>query len=200
MSPKNVVFDIGAVLVDWDPYLAWIDELGSRDAVDAFMQRIDFAARNKRADNGERFADLAAEIEDAADRARLERYVSLFHRTVPNTVPGTWDIVDRLLARNVPLHGITNWSAETWPEGVRVHPRLGEIFGTLVISGREKLSKPKPAIFHLLCERAGLTPETCVFIDDGLHNVAGAEEAGMDAIHFTDAATLETALQERGLL
>ena len=200
MSPSIVVFDIGGVLVDWQPHLAWMEELGTRAAVDAFLTRIDFLERNKRGDNGETFADLAAEIDDPEDRRRLADYVGLYTRTVPNAVPGTWGLVDRLIARGVPLHAITNWSAETWPEGLKVHPRLGEAFGVTVVSGREKVSKPDPRIYEILCERAGIAPSDCVFIDDGPHNVAGAKAAGMDGIHFTGAENLEAELIKRGLL
>ena len=157
-------------------------------------------ALNKRADNGEAFADLALEVTDPGDRQLFNTYISRFQHTVRDAVPGTWSIVDQLLARNVPLHGITNWSAETWPEGLKAHPRLDEIFGTLVISGREKMSKPEPGIYQLLCERADVAPEDCVFIDDGLRNVKGAMDVGMDGIHFTDAAALARELSERGLL
>ena len=74
------------------------------------------------------------------------------------------------------------------------------IGGVTVVSGQEKVVKPDARIFQILCDRAGLAAEDCVFIDDGLHNVAGAKAVGMDAIHFTDAASLEAALQDRGLL
>ena len=200
MTPSIVVFDIGGVLVEWEPHLAWMEELGTREAVEAFMERIDFMGLNKRGDAGEDFTDLAAEISDPEDRRRLEGYVSLYTRTVPNAVAGTWALVDRLIEREVPLHGITNWSAETWPEGVKIHPRLDEIFGTLVVSGRERVSKPEARIYRLLCERAGVEPAECVFIDDGLHNVEGARSIGMDGIHFTGAEALETELAARGLL
>ncbi|MEP0962153.1 MAG: HAD family phosphatase [Roseobacter sp.] len=200
MNPTQVVFDIGGVLVDWHPHLAWMDALGSRAAVDAFMTRTDFMARNSRADAGASFADLAQEILDEADRHHFETYVSLFTRTVPNALQGTWDLLDQLKAKGVPLHAITNWSAETWPEGVKVHPRLDSVFETLVVSGRENLAKPDVRIFELLCQRAGNSPSDCVFIDDGLHNVEGARAAGMDGIHFTTPKALETELKQRGLL
>ena len=200
MTPSIVVFDIGGVLVDWQPHLAWMEELGTREAVEAFMQRIDFMALNVRGDAGENFADLAAEVSDPEDRRRLAAYVSLYTRTVPNAVAGTWALVDRLIEQEVPIHGITNWSAETWPKGLQVHPRLDEIFGTLVVSGRERVSKPEARIYRLLCERAGVKPEDCVFIDDGLHNVEGARSIGMDGIHFTGAEALEVELVARGLL
>ncbi len=200
MSPSVVVFDVGGVLVDWKPHLAWMDEFGSREAVEAFMDRIDFKARNARGDAGERFEDLANEIDDIDDRRRLASYVSLYSRTVLDAIPGTWRLVDRLIDGGVPIHGITNWSAETWPEGLKVQPRLAEICGTLVVSGRERVTKPGAEIFRLLCERAKVAPGECVFIDDGLHNVDGAKAAGMDGIHFTGAEALEDELTRRGLL
>ena len=198
MSASHVIFDIGGVLVEWRPHLAWAEELGE-DGAHAFMARIGFGPRNLRADGGETFAALAAEIGDPVDARLLAAYPALYARTVRDAVPGTWAVLDDLRARGVPVHAITNWSAETWPEGVRVHPRLDEAFDTLVVSGRERMLKPDPAIFRLLCERAGIAPEACVFVDDGAHNVAGARAVGMDAIHFTGADALRAALTDRGL-
>ncbi len=199
MTPTQVVFDIGNVLVDWQPHLAWAQDM-DRAAIDAFMQRIDFGALNLRADRGARFEDLADTLDDRGDRARLKQYVPRYAMTVPDRVPGTWDLVDRLIARNVPLHAITNWSLETWPEGLKAHPRLGEIFGTLVVSGAVGLIKPDPAIYRLFCARAGVAPETCVFVDDKRDNCDAARGIGMDAIHFTGADALQAGLTDRGLL
>ncbi len=197
---KAVVFDIGGVLVDWKPHLAWAEALGSEDAAHAFIERTDFLARNARGDNGERFADLAQELDDPQDQRLFAAYVGLYTRTVENAIHGTWDVLDRLRAQGTPVHAITNWSAETWPEGLKVHPRLGEVFGTLVVSGQEGVMKPDARIFELLCARAGIAPEECVFIDDGLHNVEGARAVGMDGIHFTTPRALEAELTERGFL
>lgn len=197
---KTVVFDIGNVLVKWDPHLAWLDEMGSREAVAEFLTRIDFLERNLRADGGEMFADLSAELEDAEDRQRLSVYVERYAKTVPHKITGSWRLLYRLKEQGTPVHAITNWSAETWPVGVGAHPELGEVFGVTVVSGQEKLLKPQPEIFNLLCRRAGLSPENCIFIDDGLRNVEGACAVGMDGIHFTTPHALECALIERGIL
>lgn len=197
---KAVVFDIGGVLIDWQPHLAWVEALGSEQAAHDFINRTGFRERNARGDNGERFADLALELDDPQDRQLFASYVELYTRTVQNPIHGTWEVLDRLKDQGIPVHAITNWSAETWPEGLKVHPRLGEVFGTLVVSGQEGMMKPDKRIFDLLCERAGLSPQDCVFIDDGLHNVEGARAAGMDAIHFTTPQALEEALTERGCL
>lgn len=197
---KAVVFDIGGVLIDWQPQLAWTEALGSEEAAHAFIERTGFREKNARADNGEQFADLARELEDPQDQNLFADYVSLYARTVENAIHGTWDVLDRLKSQGTPVHAITNWSAETWPEGLKVHPRLGEVFGTLVVSGQEGVMKPDARIYHMLCDRAGVAPEDCVFIDDGLHNVEGAKAVGMDGIHFTTPKALGIALTERGFL
>ncbi|MEM7521025.1 MAG: HAD family phosphatase [Pseudomonadota bacterium] len=197
---KHVVFDIGGVLVNWHPHLAWMDALGSRDAVEAFMDRTAFKERNARADGGEAFTDLARELDDPEDVALFTQYVSRYSLTVPDPIDGTWALIDRLRANGRPVHAITNWSAETWPEGVKAHPRLAKAFDVLVVSGQEGVMKPDPAIFHLLCERAKVAPSDCIFIDDGMHNVEGARAVGMDGVQFTSPDALETDLAARGLL
>ncbi|MFL4469863.1 HAD-IA family hydrolase [Tateyamaria armeniaca] len=199
MTVDTVVFDIGAVLVDWQPHLAWVDDLGE-DGAKAFMSRINFDKINVACDAGARFGDAAALLDDVGDAAHLNRYVAQYTKTVPNKIAGTWDILYELRAAQVPLHTITNWSAETWPEGVKAHPELGEVFGETVVSGEVGMIKPSIEIYRLLCDRAEIAPERCVFIDDSLHNCLGAKAAGMDAIHFTGAQELRPALQARGLL
>ncbi len=195
-----IVFDIGNVLIRWDPHLAFLPDLGSRAAVDAFLARIAFHDLNLRADAGEPFGDLAATIPDPADRARFARYPDRYPATLPEAIEGTWALMDRLRARGHAIHAITNWSAETWPLGVAAHPRLGSAFGVTVVSGLERVLKPDPRIFAILCDRAGLTPAEAVFIDDTARNVEGARAFGMDAIHFTGAPALEAALAARNLL
>lgn len=199
MSVDTVVFDIGGVLVDWQPHLAWADTLGAQGAK-AFMERIGFDKINFACDGGARFGDAAALLDDPEDRARLAQYVPQYTRTVPDKITATWDVLYALKSSGTPIHAITNWSIETWPEGLKVHPELGTVFGTTVVSGEVGLLKPSVQIYHLLCERAAVDPPRCVFIDDGFHNCLGARAAGMDAIHFTGADVLRAELEKRGLL
>ncbi len=197
---KAVIFDIGNVLIRWDAHLAFLPDLGTREAVDAFFARIGFAEKNSRADGGARFADLAAEIDDPQDRALFLSYVANHGLSLPEAIEGSWALLAALRACGVPVHAITNWAAETWPFGMAAHPRLGTSFGVTVVSGIEGVMKPAPRVFQILCERAGLAPADCLFIDDSARNVAGAQAVGMDAVLFIDAATLERDLIERGLL
>jgi 2-haloacid dehalogenase len=197
---KAVVFDIGRVLVDWDARLAFAPALGSIAGAEAFIARVNFPDLNLRADGGESFADLAQEIVDPADRAVFETYVGRFALAVPHAIEGTWELLDGLRARGYAIHAITNWSAETWPIGVATHPRLGTAFGVTIVSGQERLLKPDSRIFALLCDRAGLAPSECLFIDDSPKNVAGAQAFGMQAELFTTPDALETVLVARGLI
>jgi 2-haloacid dehalogenase len=195
-----IVFDIGNVLVRWDPYLAFLPDLGTREAVEEFLIRTDFVARNLRADGGERFADLAREIDEPADAALFAGYVERYRLAVAEAIEGTWALMDRLRARGHDIHAITNASVETMPEAYAAHPRLATSFGVTVVSGAERVLKPEPRIFALLCARAGVAAGDCVFIDDSERNVGGARVAGMDAIHFSTPPALERALIARGLL
>lgn len=197
---KAVVFDIGNVLVRWDARQAFAARLGGAAQAASFLERIDFAALNLRADGGETFAELARDIPDPQDRAMLESYPQFFAQTIAEPIEGSWDLLERLRDRGLALHAITNWSAETWPVGVRVHPRLGTAFDTLIVSGRERMLKPDPRIFALLCDRAQVAPQNCLFIDDSPKNIAGARDFGMQAEIFTTPETLEGALIARGLL
>ncbi|MEL7300850.1 MAG: HAD family phosphatase [Pseudomonadota bacterium] len=195
-----VVFDIGAVLITWDAALAFEDSFDTRAECDAFLARIMFDKLNLAGDAGVSFDLLAETLTDPRDAALLSEYVARYAKSVPSKIEGTWDILRTLKAKGTPVHAITNWSAETWPEGVKAHPELAEVFETLIVSGQEGLIKPSVAIFHLFCERAQVAAQDCIFIDDGLHNVAGARAAGMDGIHFIGADALRADLTDRGLL
>lgn len=196
---KHVVFDIGAVLVDWNPMLAWSHEMGEAE-MQAFLTRINFDKLNFACDAGASFLGAAGALPDAEDGKRLAQYVERYAQTVPNKITGTWDILYALKQAGFRVFAITNWSAETWPEGCKAHPELAEVFETTVVSGQIGMVKPSVAIYRHFCSVAGVAAEDCIFTDDGLHNCIGAQAAGMDAIHFTSPDALESGLNARGLL
>ena len=195
-----VIFDIGGVLIDWQPHLAWQEQLGSADAAEAFMARTKFRDLNLRADRGEAFADLAKELDDPEDQALLDAYPKLFSRTIERPVEGTWEVLNDLESQNIELHAITNWSKETWPIGLKVFPKLAEVFGLIVVSGELGITKPNRGIYEALGARAGLALSDCIFIDDSAENVACAKAVGMDAIGFKNADQLRQELEKRGVL
>lgn len=196
----NIVFDIGNVLVRWDPVAAFADAFQTRAAAETFLTRTGFSGLNLRGDGGALFADLATEVADPEDAALIAAYPARFHRSVQAKIPGTWDLMAALRAKGHRIHAITNWSAETWPVGVAVHPELASSFEVTVVSGEERVLKPEARIFEILCERANVLPKDCLFIDDSEKNVAGALTFGMDAVLFTGPDQLRSDLSERGLL
>ncbi|MEP3295081.1 HAD family hydrolase [Tateyamaria sp.] len=199
MTRDTVVFDIGGVLIDWQPHLAWTDEMDEAEAR-AFMDRIGFEKLNLACDAGATFVQAASHVSDPNDAAQLARYVERYQHTVQAKIKGTWDILYTLKDADVPVHAITNWSAETWSEGCKAHPELLEVFDTTIVSGEAGIIKPSTEIYSLLCHRADVAPERCVFIDDSLHNCVGARAAGMGAIHFTSVDALRANLRARSLL
>ncbi|MEC7762946.1 MAG: HAD family phosphatase [Pseudomonadota bacterium] len=200
MKPTHMVFDIGGVLVHWDPVAAFAEACGGREEAMDFIARVGFRDKNARADAGETFADLAQEIEDARDREIFARYVDNYPLTVERKIKGSWTLLDQMKAQSTRVHAITNWSAETWPRGLIAQPRLGKVFETLIVSGEERMAKPDAAIFELFCERAGVAPEACFFVDDSVKNVEAARAMGMQAAQFISPKVLRLDLIDRGFL
>ncbi|KPQ06117.1 MAG: 2-haloacid dehalogenase [Rhodobacteraceae bacterium HLUCCA12] len=196
----HVVFDIGNVLVRWDPLAAFADM--PRTAVEEMFDAIDFPAWNLANDGGRSRTDAIAAIARTHPQhaARMEEYFDRFHLTIQEPIHGTWQIADRLKQDGRRLFGLTNFSAASWPVALDLHRGLTDLFEDVVVSGVERALKPKPRIYAILCERNGLAPGDCLFIDDRADNVAGARAVGWDAVRFTTPDALERALAERGLL
>lgn len=198
----NVVFDIGNVLIAWDPHAAFRHALDDEDEIAAVLDEIGFYDWNLEQDRGRGRQDAVAAI--AANwphRAELaDGFFDRFHLTIEDKIAGTWAVMERLRARGHRIFGLTNFGPETWPVALRLHPQLGDAFEDVVVSGHEGLIKPDRAIYDLLCRRNLLSPSDCLFIDDSAANVEGARAAGWQAHHFTSPDALRRDLTDRGLL
>ncbi|PZU85510.1 MAG: HAD family hydrolase [Shinella sp.] len=201
MNPSAVVFDIGGVLIDWNPVHLYGPIFRDEQATEAFLRDICNAAWNEQFDAGKPFADGIAELISAyPDKAELICiYWDRWEEMLGGEIAGTVDILRRLKNARIPVHAISNFSAETFPRAVAVFPFLDQ-FDTLVVSGREGLIKPDPEIFHLFLRRAGLDAADCIFIDDKADNIAAAASLGFHTLHFKDAGQLEERLVSLGLL
>ncbi len=197
--PTTVVFDLGQVLVAWDPYAAFA-ERWTREEWEAFSAEIDFPTFNHEQDAGRSIADATAALATTHPHrvADFEHYITHFARSLGGPVPGSAEIVEELRAAGVRVLGLTNWSAETFHEAARSAPVIDQLEAVLV-SGEVGLAKPDPAIYQLLIERFELDPARTVFTDDSPRNVEAARDAGLTALHFTDAATLRADLAALGL-
>ncbi|MEP7764013.1 HAD family phosphatase [Sanguibacter sp. 25GB23B1] len=195
-----VLLDLGNVLVGWDPYAAFEGAL-TRAEVDVFFAEIDFLERNRQADAGTPWDELRAlvAVSHPHHAASLGRYVERFSSTLTGPVPGTSEIVDELLGLEVPVYGLTNWSAESFHLAAPAAPAIGRLRG-VVVSGEVGLAKPDPEIFELAARRFGLDPVRTVFVDDSAANVRAADALGFRTVHFTDAQSLRCRLVDLGVL
>jgi 2-haloacid dehalogenase len=199
--PEAVVFDLGNVLIEWDPYAAVAAGVGP-DEARRFLAAtdFDFLAWNYRQDAGRSWDEGVAEVARThphwAEHARA--YRTHFAASLPGEVPGTVAVVRELHAAGVRLLGLTNWSAELYPYAPATFDFLA-LLDEVVVSGREGVAKPDPRVFEIVAERAGLPLDALAFVDDRADNVAAAAALGMDAILFTDSATLRADLAARGL-
>lgn len=196
----NVVFDVGQVLLRWEPWPV-LDALLGEDAARAdFRATVDFDAFHREHDRGRSIAEQAAVASELyPDHAGV--LAALYDRwldTIPGAIEGTVAILERLDDAGVPVFAITNFPAEQWEKTVPAYPFLTR-FRDAVVSGREGMVKPDPAIFRVLLDRNGLAAADCLFIDDNPDNVAAARDLGMGAHLFERPDALAEWLAERGV-
>lgn len=200
MSRRTVIFDLGGVVLSWDPVRAFDAEVDAAVAR-RLMADVDFTAWNHRHDAGRLFADGEAEIANTWPQyaQAITAYRRHFDRTLTGPVPGTSAVVAELARAGVRLLGLTNWSDETFPLAQRRFGILRRL-EAIVVSGREKIAKPDPRLYRLLLDRYAVAAADAVFVDDNPANCAAAADLGITAVHFTGALALRTRLVELGLL
>lgn len=198
---QTVVFDVGRVLYQWDLRFLFGKLIADPARLEWFVTTVVTPEWHYQHDAGRPIAEMVAERSaEFPDHAVLiEAYAARFNESIPGPVPGSLELVERLLERGVPLHAITNFGADTWA-GFRPTAPVFDRFRDIVVSGVEKRAKPDPAIYALAERRFGYRPEAMLFADDSLPNVEAARARGWFAHHFVDAAGLEAELGQHGLL
>lgn len=187
MAVKNVIFDFGGVLVDWNPRYLYRPYFGNDEDTDYFLQNVYSAEWNADNDRGVPLAENVRRLQERhPDYAEA---IALFEERWGDMLGG--DIAEGVaLLKEVKrlgfgVFGLTNWEAETI--GI-AYERFGffGLFDGIVVSGEEGVIKPEHAIYRLLLERYGLKAEECLFIDDNPANTAAAREVGIAAVDFDD--------------
>lgn len=198
----TVVFDLGGVLIDWDPRHLYRRMLGTDEAVEEFLDEIGFAAWNHAQDAGaEPWADAVAGLAERFPHRRdlIAAYPARFGETLAGPIEGSVAVLRDLHDLGVPLLALTNWSAETFPVARERFDFL-DLFAGIVVSGDEGVAKPDLGLFSLLLERYDLEAPSTVLVDDREANVTAARAAGLRGLLFTDPGRLRRDLSRLGLL
>ena len=197
-----VVFDLGGVLLDWNPrhlYRKLFD--GDDVAMERFLATVCTSDWNEEQDAGRTFADACALLksEHPARAELIDAWVERQSEMFSGAIAGTVEILAELRAVGVPLYALTNFSAETFPAARERFEFLGWFRGTLV-SGDVKMIKPDPRIFEHFLEIFDIDPPHAVYIDDRQNNVDAATALSMHGVLFTDPPRLRAELVRLGLL
>ena len=197
---RAILFDLGGVLIDWNPRHLYRKELGEAEC-EFLLAQVCTSAWNLTMDGGKPFAEGIKEKQ--AEWPAYAEPIGWWHtrwaEMLQGPIQGTVALLEELKAQGQPLFALTNWSAETFPIARQRYAFLG-LFEHIVVSGEVGLVKPDPAIYRLAADRCGFAMTGTVFIDDSQVNVETARTLGFDAIRFTGPDQLRQELAARGLL
>ena len=201
MRATVVLFDVGNVIVRWDPRTLYAKIFPEPEARDRFLDQVCTMAWHTEHDRGrpmsEGVAALVAQHPDQADAIRA--WEDRWFEMISGPIPETTQAIEDLHARGVPLYGLTNMSAETVAGTLALSPAFARL-RDIVVSGVEGVIKPDRRIYEIARDRIGRPPEEILFIDDSPANIEAARAFGMDTHLFVDPAALRPALVARGLL
>jgi 2-haloacid dehalogenase len=197
---REIVFDLGAVLVDWNPRYLYRRLIADPAQMEWFLTEVCHHDWNLAQDGGRSWADAEAEaITRHPDQEALIRaYRAHWIEMIGGPIDGTVAILETLHRAGASLTALSNWAADTFLEAEPRFPFLGWFRGRTV-SGRIGMVKPHPEIFHHHCAAFGITPETALFIDDNAANIATASALGFQTHLFRCPTLLNQDLKDRGL-
>jgi 2-haloacid dehalogenase len=203
-APSAVVFDMGGVLIDWNPRHLYRKLIADPAEMERFLATVTTTQWHGRQDYGGDPAEATRllKAQHPGRAALIEAYYDRFEEMLDHAFPEMAALVERLHAAGTPLYLLSNAPAflDPWLRGPgrTRHPFLGH-FRDYVVSGLVKCWKPDAAIYGLVCRAGAFQPGQAVFIDDSLPNVEGARAFGMHAIHHRSARDTEAALRALGL-
>lgn len=197
---RAVLFDIGNVMLHWRPQELLGPILPEEAMLDARLQELGFAIWYGDRTDRRPWESRLEEMDDGDPRREVfAAYLTGFHRAVRRPVEGSAELLEDLVAAGVPVFAVTNAPPEADEIVPREHGFMTR-FVDVAVSSLEGVRKPDPEIFRRIMVRNGLTPEACLFTDDGVAYLEGARAIGMKVHHFDGAAGLRQRLVAEGFL
>ena len=197
---KNVIFDFGGVLIDWDPRYLFRNLFNDELEMEYFLDHVCNHEWNEQQDAGRPFNVAIESLKEKHPRYEkmIQYYYDDWEKMLNGEIKENTKLLP-LLKGKFGLFGLTNWSAETFPIAFKRFPFLDEFDG-IVVSGIEKMIKPNKGIFYLLLERFQINANASLFIDDNLKNIQTANEIGFRTIHYSNDVNVEEELKELELI
>jgi 2-haloacid dehalogenase len=199
---NTIVFDLGGVLIDWNPEYLYSRIFPNEEERKWFLSTICTLDWNEQQDAGRTLQEGTEHLvkkfpeHETSIRAYYGRWKEMLGGPIHETVE-----IFRQLKFNtgIKLYALTNWSAETFPVALELYDFLHWFDGRLV-SGEEKVRKPFKEIYQLLIDRFGIDPKKAIYVDDNIRNVLPARELGFTGIHFRTPALFREELKGLGVL
>lgn len=198
---ETVIFDLGNVLIDWNPRHLYRKILKDEDQITWFLENICTSEWNDQQDAGRTFEEGVRELVQKYPEweEAITAWGTRWQETISGSIPGTVEILRKIRdSKKYRLYALTNWSAETFPWALDNFEFL-HWFEGIVVSGHEKTRKPYPDFFNILFSRHRIEPSKAVFIDDNIKNIKGANEVGLQTIHFQSPEQLKHELTQLGV-
>jgi 2-haloacid dehalogenase len=196
----TVVFDLGNVLLDWDPRRLYRELIPDPVALDHFLTNVCSFEWHYQQDSGRSTETATAELQAAhPEQAELiGAFYSRWSEMISGALPATVDVARELRDAGIRLIALTNWPAGLFAPALERFPFLAWFEG-IVVSGEEKVAKPDPAVFSLLLDRYDVDPTTAAYVDDTARHVETARSLGLTGFLYTDAVTLRRDFASVGL-
>lgn len=202
MELKAIIWDLGNVLVDWNPRYVFDRLITDEEKRSYFFENICTMDWNENQDAGYPVAQATQDlvVKHPEWKEHIEAYYGRWEEMLGGPIEGTVALFRRIKSEGrYKFYALTNWSHELFPTALRLYDFL-HLFDGRVVSGEERMRKPDPRFYKILLDRYGLEPGEVLFIDDNARNVRAAEELGIRSILFESPAQLETALKEQGII
>ena len=201
-SIKNIIFDLGGVLIDWNPHYMYKKIIPNDEERTWFIDNICTLDWNEKQDGGRTIKEAVDELISIypEHKENIIVYYDRWEEMLNGPIKGTVDIFKRIKEnKEFKTYALTNWSAETFPRALQLYNFL-HWFDGRVVSGEEKTRKPHKEIYDIILNRFNLLPEETIFIDDNLRNIKAAEDFGIKSIHFTSPESLNLELIKLNIL
>ncbi len=202
MKLTTIIFDLGGVLINWDPMRVYRKVFQDEAKAQWFIDHICTLDWNEMQDGGRSIAEAEAELlaKFPEWKSEILDYYGRWEEMLDGSISETVEIFKALKAsKKYPIYALTNWSAETFPRALQIFDFL-HWFDGVVVSGEEKTRKPHAVFYQILLDRYNVKAEECVFIDDNFRNILAARAMGITSIHFQTSAQVRAELVALGML